>query len=112
VKLTHRPGSPFWVPPSATVDPAYQAEVARMMARAERAWRQAERRLADAEHRLGRARRQQRPAKTLASLAALVELRRDELEHYRRAMEASPASAEHRGRRSFRPVPPARSRKI
>lgn len=44
----------------------------------------------------------------LAELWATVEIRRAELEECRRMMVESPASAEHRGVRSFRPVPARR----
>jgi hypothetical protein len=108
VKLTHRPGSPFWLPPSATVPPAYQAEVDRATLAGEREHQARQARLARAEARLANARRDHGKAarKRAARLAALVELRRAELEDYRRLLAASPASAAHRGVKSFRPVPP------
>lgn len=62
-------------------------------------------RLAKAEARLARASAVKTPRRRLAELHALVELRRAELDGYRRLMTGVPASAEHRGTRSFRPVP-------
>jgi hypothetical protein len=112
VKHKHRVPTPSWwqVPPSSYVDPAYQAEVERDTARGEREYRLRQERLACAEERLAAAqeakgRRVSR--RRMAELQADVELRRQELETYRRAMVASPASAEHRGVRSYRPVPPS-----
>jgi hypothetical protein len=77
------------------------------------------RRIANAERRLAAAELQataageavaQRTATAsekvwIAELWAAVELRREELEEYKRMALASPASAEHRGKKSFRPVP-------
>lgn len=108
MKITHRnPAASFWhVPESDPVDPAYEAEVRRCTERGEREYRRREGRLKRAEARLAAARRQHLRAKQIAELTAIVEIRRQELEEYRRLMVAVPASAKHRGTRSFRPVPP------
>lgn len=113
MKLTHN------VPPtglrSDPIDPAYQAEVDRSTDKAMVAYERAQRRLRSAEQRLDRARtardlaadkRTARAAKhELAVALELVELRREELRRVGALMKSSPASAEHRGVRGFRPVP-------
>ena len=110
MKIAHRDprSSPFYVPPSAVVDAAYEAEVRRSTERGEREYQRRTARLAKAEARLARARAdtpRRRHRRRLAELEAVVELRRAELEDYRRLMLGVPASAEHRGTRSYRPVP-------
>ena len=107
MKLTHRDSrsSPFYIPPSAVPDPGYQAEVDRSTERGEREYQRRAARLARAEARLARAREVTTPRRRLADLTAAVELRRAELDAYRRVMTGVPASAEHRGTRSYRPVP-------
>jgi hypothetical protein len=114
MKLTHRDprSSPFYVPPSATVDPAYEAEVRASTERGEREYARRAARLARAEARLAEARavtprqaERRRHRRRLADLEAVAELRRAELDQYRRVMTGSPASAGHRGTRSYRPVP-------
>lgn len=94
-------------PPSAVVSDEYEAEVQRSTQRNERLYIQAQKRLEQAEARLAKARsatKSKNRKKQIADLEALVELRRNELEEYRRMMVAVAASAEHRGTRSFRPV--------
>lgn len=105
MKLSHNAhGS--WQRPSAAVDDAYEAEVQRSTAKGERLYRLAQKRLAAAEARLARAQAQPRIKKhVLAELAATVEIRRAELDELRRMMTSSPASAQHRGHDSYRPVP-------
>lgn len=107
MKITHRnaSGSWFYVPPSAVVDADYEAEVRRSTERGEREYRRRMHRLARAEARLARAQEVKTPRRQLAELVAVVELRRAELEDYRRLMVGVPASAEHRGVGSYRPVP-------
>lgn len=113
MKITHRIPAAGWfaVPEVAAVDPDYEAEVQRSTERSEREYRMREQRLARAEVKLAKAteeahrRRGRAIRKRVADLTALMELRRAELEHYRRLMVSSPASAEHRGVKSFRPVP-------
>jgi hypothetical protein len=117
MKISHRTPSANWfhVPPSAVVDADYEAEVQRSTARGEREYRRREQRLAKAEARLATARGENRKKVTrqhLAELVALVELRRAELDEYRRLMVGVPASAEHRGTRSYRPVPPVQGNPI
>lgn len=112
MKIAHRNPTASWfrVPESADVDPTYEAEVQRSTQHGEREYRRRQGRLARAEARLTAARAEARPRqKHLATLVALVELRRAELEEYRRMMVATAASAAHRGVKSFRPVPPARA---
>lgn len=110
MKITHR------VPPNyvrgAEITPEYQAEVDRTMQRAEAEYRRAqaavaaaERRLARLERRAEKEGRRRQLRQQITTAAALVELRRIELEKYHRMATASPASAEHRGVRSYRNVP-------
>jgi hypothetical protein len=114
VKITHRDprSSPFYVPPSAVTDDAYEAEVRASTDRGEREYQRRAARLARAEARLAKARAVTTPRRRLADLAALVELRRAELDGYRRLMTGTPASAGHRGTRSYRPVPVVRGNPI
>ena len=107
MKIPHRhPASSwFYVPPSAVVDDAYEAEVRRSTEHGEREYRRRMARLARAEARLARAQEVKTPRRQLAELVAVVELRRAELDGYRRLMVGVPASVEHRGVRSYRPVP-------
>lgn len=107
MKITHRNPTtgPFYVPPSAVVDPGYEAEVRASTEHGEREYQRRMARLAKAEARLAKARAARTPRRRLAEVAALVELRRAELDDYRRLMTGVPASAGHRGTRSYRPVP-------
>lgn len=110
MKITHRnPAGSFWrIPESDPVDAAYQAEVDTCTERGEREYQRLQARLARAESRLTRAQAQattRRDRKQVATLIALVEIRRAELADYERLMVAVPASAQHRGTKSFRPVP-------
>lgn len=88
------------------VDSAYMAEVEASTARLEREYARAEKRLnaAIAKAQKAEARTGTKPA-VVADLWAVVELRRMELDRYARMMATSPASAQHRGGKSFRPVP-------
>lgn len=109
MKITHRNPTARWdyVPPSATPDAEYEAEVQASTDRGERQYRRLAERLARAEARLAKASTTRKtPRRRLADLVAVVELRRAELEDYRRMMTGSPASAQHRGPRGYRPVPP------
>jgi len=110
MKIAHRNPAPGWfdVPQSAVVDAGYEAEVCRSSERSEREYRRRRQRLAKAEARLTTAQAETRKKITrqhIAELQALVELRRAELDEYRRLMVGVMASAEHRGTRSFAPVP-------
>jgi DNA repair exonuclease SbcCD ATPase subunit len=89
---------------------SYEREVQRSTEKLERDYRRALKRVEQAEARLARAKEpaKRRPAvkqHVLAQLEAEVAARREELEEFRRMMQASPASAAHRGTRSYRPVP-------
>lgn len=108
MKITHRNPAANWfhVPPSVTVEPEYQVQVDRATENGEREYQRRQQRLARAESRLAKAQRGKAAERRLAELTAMVELRRAELEDYRRMMVAVAASAQHRGTRSFRPVPP------
>jgi hypothetical protein len=110
VKMTHRvPPARWWdVPESAVPDAGYQAEVDACTQRGEDEFRRRQGRLDRARARLAEARRKPKryTRRQLEELAAAVELRREELETWRRQMVAAPASAAHRGRDSYRPVPP------
>jgi hypothetical protein len=112
MKITHRNAAANWfnVPPSAVIEPEYEAEVRRSTDHGEREYQRSQQRLARAETRLASARAMRKPLsrKHLAELVAVVELRRAELEEYRRMMTTVAASAQHRGVKDFRPVPPVR----
>lgn len=73
-----------------------------------RAYEKAQERLARAEQRLERVRNRagvQSSTRAIAAAEAFVEQQRQELLAIDALMKASPASAAHRGRKSFRPVP-------
>lgn len=109
MKITHNPhGS--WQRPTAVVTDRYEAEVQQATHRAGRRYQLAQDRLARAEVKLAKVQASAHARtnkKHLAELVALVEIRRGELEEYRRAMVSVAASAQHRGTKSFRPVPDA-----
>lgn len=114
MRITHRPasGASWWaVPESDPVPPEYEAQVQLTTQRAEREYRNALRRFERAEAKLAAAqqlRERNRKAvklKQLKELEALVEIRREELADWHRMMVATSASAEHRGPKSYRPVP-------
>lgn len=114
MKIPHRVPD---VSPNMTgrLDPAYEGEVERSTERGEREYAQAQRRVDAAERRARRAEAEVEAArspkerrltrKQLAVAWALVELRRQDLAVIERTMQSSPASAGHRGDRSYRPVP-------
>jgi hypothetical protein len=93
---------------SDPITPAYQRQIDETMRRAQTAYDQAERRLSRDEQRLEKARlakpsrRQERQVK---ELVVLVELRRQELKTWHQILVRSPQPSQHRGSRSFRPVP-------
>lgn len=99
---------PWHIPRPVVLTDTYEREVERSTEKLEREYARAEKRVQQAEARLGRA---QRDTKTktkrhlLAELEAQLQIRRDELEEFRRMMVSVPASAEHRGTKGFRPVP-------
>lgn len=104
MKIRHRVPSAECRP--AVVSDEYEAEVARATQSAERRYRQAQQRLAAAERRLEKVRSTTRPVPgDIAVATALVELRRQELDELARMMQSAPATAVHRGTRSFGPVP-------
>lgn len=113
MKIAHRNGATNWwrVPESDPVSPEYQAEVDQSTQRAEREFRRAKQRFERAQAKLTEARERRARSrksvsnKQLAELEALLELRREELAELQRMMVATAASAQHRGVRSFRPVP-------
>ena len=114
MKIRHKV-NPHWYPPSATLTDEYADEVRRSTERGEREYRKAQRRLEQAENRLARARKHKAAAnrkRQLAELEAIVELRRAELEEHRRQMVSVAASAEHRGKASYRPVPPQQGKGV
>lgn len=112
MKIRHKaPACPIQSDP---VTPEYQAEVDRSTNKAMAAYERAQRRLEAAQRRLEKANRAKARAKgkgakrlTRSVLAAseAVEARREELRQIEATMTAAPASAEHRGQRSYRPVP-------
>lgn len=108
----HRAAPVPWAEPRPVVlDETYEREVERSTSKLERAYARAQKRVEAAEARLRKARNatQARPkAHVIASLEAVLQVRRDELEEYRRMMVSVPASAVHRGTDSYRPVPIAR----
>lgn len=105
----HNPRLPPWHTPRPVVlDVRYEREVQRSTEKLERAYARAEKRAQQAEQRLERAKanpRHRAKQHLIATLEAELQVRRDELEEYRRMMVAVPASAEHRGTKSYRPVP-------
>jgi multidrug efflux pump subunit AcrA (membrane-fusion protein) len=93
---------------SDPITPAYQREIDETMRRAQTAYDQAERRLQRDERRLEKARQAKptrRQERQIKELVALVELRREELKRWHQMLVHSPQSAQHRGSRSYRPVP-------
>lgn len=99
------------MPRPVVLDEGYEREVERSTSRLERQYARAEKRVRQAESRLRRARedvRQRVKRHVIAQLEAALQARRDELEEYRQMMVGAPASAAHRGRDSFRPVPVSR----
>lgn len=106
-RSSHRAAPVPWAVTNPVVlDEVYQRQVDRSTSRLERQYARAEKRAQQAKVRLERARRDTRTKKQqLAELEALVQIRLDELEEYRRMMVAVPAGATHRGTKSFRPVP-------
>jgi predicted nucleic acid-binding Zn-ribbon protein len=96
------------------LDPDYEAEVERMTVSREVAYASAQRRLDAAErkakrleHRLDTAtgKTKRLTKRELATAWEAVEARRAELESLARGMTSTPASAQNRGTKSFRPVP-------
>lgn len=113
MKISHRRPIPNWwrTPESDHVEPEYEAQVQYSTERAEREYHKARLRLERAEARLASAmarREASRKAvrlKQIRELEAVVELRREELAEWQRMMTATGAGAQHRGPRSYRPVP-------
>lgn len=109
MKRRHNANLPPWYAPKPVVlTVEYEREVQRSTEKLERQYVRAQKRAEQAERRLERARNDPRTRSKkhqIAQLVAEVELRRLELEEYHRMMVSSPASATHRGRKSFRPVP-------
>lgn len=105
----HRSGPPPWATPApVVVSESYEREVAESTRRLEQRYEQARRRATRAEQRLRDARadtRRKTRAGVIAQLEVELELRREELAEYERLMKSTAASAEHRGVRSYRPVP-------
>lgn len=102
---------PWYTPKPVVLDEAYARQVERSTSKLEREYARAAKRVERAEARLAAARQAKRggvKAHALAELEVAVQMRRDELEEYRRMMVGVPASAAHRGTRSFRPVPVTR----
>lgn len=112
-KSRHNPIPPPWYRPrQPELSAQYQREVDRSTEKLEREFARAEKRVQQAEARLGKAKtdvRVKTKRHVIAELEAALEIRRDELEGYRRMMVAVPASAEHRGTKSYRPVPNPRT---
>lgn len=106
---------PIWAIKPEQVTEEYQAEVDRSTDKAMVAYQRARRRLESAERRLQaaqdaatatqRKKNEKAIARELAVAAELVELRREELQRIEALMMSVPASAQHRGRESYRPVP-------
>lgn len=114
MKIKHK--IPLCAYRSDPITPEYQAEVDRSTNKAMLEYAPAQRRLEAAERRLRKAEEASRAAgarkkvkataaRELAVAAELVELRREELQRLEALMKNVPASAEHRGKRSYRPVP-------
>lgn len=112
MKIRHKIPRQAWVI-TEPVSEDYQREVDRATTSLERQHAKAVRNLARAELRLASVRqrevaRQARSADRHALTVALelVELRREELLRIESMMHSAPASAMHRGRKGYRPVPP------
>jgi hypothetical protein len=97
---------------SDPVTPEYQSEIDATMERAAARYAQAQRALERAQARVARIRatavEQRRTAahrRELRIAEADLELRREELRRLDSLMHASPQSASHRGKRSYRPRP-------
>lgn len=103
----HNPLPPPWyIPRQVEIPESYERAVQRDTEKLMREYARAQKRVAQAEARLGQVKAQKGAKRhLLAELQALVDLRRAELEEYRRQMESAPAGAAHRGTRSYRPVP-------
>jgi vacuolar-type H+-ATPase subunit E/Vma4 len=103
----HNPCPPPWyIPRPVVIEDEYEQQIQRATAKLERAYAKAQRRAEQAEERLRRAKVRRGIKKhVIAELQALLEVRRAELAEYERMMVASPASAVHRGIKSYRPVP-------
>lgn len=102
---------PWATPRPVVLSEEYEREVERSTSRLEREYARAQKRVRQAEARLAKAKLTARTATTkvkahvIAELEAALQARRDELEEYRRMMVSVPASANHRGTKSYRPVP-------
>jgi hypothetical protein len=110
MKIQHNPNPPPWYTPrSVVLSAAYEDEVQRSTEKLERAYARAQKRVEQAEARLNQTKKHsgsgERKARRVAELQAVLDIRRAELEDYRRMMLSVPASATHRGTKSFRPVP-------
>jgi len=107
MKIAHRNPAANWfaTPESDPVDDAYEAEVQSSTENGEREYASRMRRLQRAEQRLARAQATKAKRHHIADLQVLVDLRRAELEEYRRLMVGIPASTVHRGTGAHRPVP-------
>ncbi len=114
MRIKHKvPTSAFRSDP---ITPAYQAEVDRSTNKLMLDYERAQRRLRAAEERLERAeartstaaakkKRATDRAQEIRVATELVELRREELQQIEALMKSAPASAQHRGTKSFRPIP-------
>jgi hypothetical protein len=111
MKITHRiDGLGSSRNMTGKLDARYAAEVERMTVSRERAFEKAERALGAAERKLSRIQRTKHKngrihAREIAVAWEIVELRRAELAGYARLMTSTPSGANHRGTKSFRPVP-------
>jgi hypothetical protein len=109
MKRQHNPNPPPWYIPRAVVVPAdYEDQVQRSTEKLERAYARAQKRVERAKASLAQAKQEpitKKNEQLVAQYQALLDIRLAELENYRRMMCSVPASAIHRGTRSFRPVP-------
>lgn len=105
MRITHKL-NPGWQPKPEIITARYQTEIDQATHRSERAYAKALRDLERAEARLRQAQRETGNMRAVKVAAELVELRRDELRRLEAMMKSVAASAEHRGVRSYRPLPP------
>ncbi len=111
MRITHRVRLPR-EPKPVEITPEYQAEVDRSTEKLERRYRLAQRAVEAARSRKERAEsivgHAKLRRKSITEAEAVLEARLAELADLERMMQASPASAQHRGTKSFTKLPRGR----
>lgn len=108
MRISHKL-NPGWRPVQDEMTPEYESAVQRTTYAAERAYAKAVQNLQRAQQKLERAENSKATAKQIRVAWELVELRREELLEIEMTMRSSPQSAQHRGRKGYRPVPQGRT---